>query len=83
MWPFKKQSTIVVYCNFPRFTDKDDKEFLYRALMEDLIADFGNCYKIELYTDMPDNVIIKNFKEGDIKARAIRINIFRRINRCK
>lgn len=83
MWPFKKQSTINVYCEFPRYTDKDDREFLYRTLMEDLLEDFGKCYHIVLHIDKPDNVILEDFKEGEVKARAIRINIFRRINKCK
>ena len=83
MWPFRKQSTIIVYCDFPRFKDKDDKEFLYRALMEDLISAYGNCYKIELYTDAPDKVVFKDFKEEKTKERAIRIDIHRRINKCK
>jgi len=83
MWPFKKQSTIIVYCEFPKYTDKEDKEFIYRTLIEDLKKDFGNCYNIELYPGCPDNIILKNFKEGEIKARAIRINIYRRIRKCK
>lgn len=83
MWPFKKQSTINVYCNFPRFTSSDDRDFLYRELMQDLLDEYGKCYHIVLHIDRPDNVVLEDFNEGIVKERAIRINIFRKINKCK
>ncbi len=83
MRPFKKQSTIIVYCEFPKYTDKEDKEFIYRTLMEDLLDDFGLCYNVVLHIDKPDNIILKDFDEDEVKARAIRINIYRRIRKCK
>lgn len=82
MWRFKK-GIIRVYCNFPRFILADDRDFLYKALEQDLIKEFGNCYKIEVYGDMPDNVIIHKSRKSNVKDRAIRINIYKRISNFK
>lgn len=82
MWPFKKP-TIFVECRLPD-VHREDQDYIFLGLIDDLDDDYGSCYEIKVKpSDINKVEIIEGRKNKTLEERAIRINIYRRINNLK
>ena len=82
MWPFSKP-TIEVECRLPDML-REDQDYLCQGILEDLDGEFGFCYNIRLKSsDINKVTIVDGRKSKQLEERAIRIEIYRRINNLK
>lgn len=77
-----KKTQILISCNFPRFKNNDDLEYLENSLENALQKQVGRCYDVRVVSGNKDQVTIVG-SGNKLKERAIKILVFKKIKEFK